>query len=464
MAALCWRQDGRGCWVGRVGERGRRVKVLQRLPGHVYYLAVWQPRVGYRLASHRTRDRREAERLALLAYAAREGGSPGGWGAALRAVQHREVVPRDAATASALGGLSLGALWHRFSTTAGMYLDNGPRARADTQFRVAVLVGYFGADCPVGGLDEDAQHRYAAARRRGGIRYLAADRRIAVTRPTGPRSPEADLACLRAMLAWATRAREADGRPLLEGNPLAGARRPRGPVDRRRPVATHERFEATLASMRHLRAKAATPAAERRWLRMELALILAEATGRRLGAIGLLRWEDIDWDGRSLTWRAEADKRQREWDTPIPAALFCALREYAVALTGRAGGLDALEGQVFAAEKVPNGVIDRHLFDHWLRVAERAAGLPKLKGGLWHPYRRKWAVERKHHPLGDVAAAGGWRDVPTLVSCYSLPDVDTMRRVMSEPVRLRSLAEPSALKARVEPRGPSPHAGGGARR
>jgi hypothetical protein len=34
--------------------------------------------------------------------------------------------------------------------------------------------------------------------------------------------------------------------------------------------------------------------------------------------------------------------------------------------------------------------MDRHLFDKWLTVAEREAGLPKLDGGLWHPYRRKW--------------------------------------------------------------------------
>ena len=33
---------------------------------------------------------------------------------------------------------------------------------------------------------------------------------------------------------------------------------------------------------------------------------------------------------------------------------------------------------------------------------------PKLDGGLWHPYRRAWAISRKHLPTVDVAAAGGW--------------------------------------------------------
>ncbi|HWP36338.1 MAG TPA: hypothetical protein VNL18_02175 [Gemmatimonadales bacterium] len=54
-------------------------------------------------------------------------------------------------------------------------------------------------------------------------------------------------------------------------------------------------------------------------------------------------------------------------------------------------------------------------------VVEARAALPKLAGGLWHPYRRKWATERKHFPLKDVAAAGGWRDVETLLECYQEP-------------------------------------------
>src|SRR6478672_5829345 len=41
-------------------------------------------------------------------------------------------------------------------------------------------------------------------------------------------------------------------------------------------------------------------------------------------------------------------------------------------------------------------------------ASRTAAELPKLKGGVWHPYRRKWATVRKHLSLADVAAAGGW--------------------------------------------------------
>jgi hypothetical protein len=77
--------------------------------------------------------------------------------------------------------------------------------------------------------------------------------------------------------------------------------------------------------------------------------------------------------------------------------------------------------------------MDRHLFDKWLTVAETKAELPKLDGGLWHTYRRKWATERKHLPLKDVAAAGGWNDVDTLLTVYQQPDPATLLMVMSEP-------------------------------
>jgi hypothetical protein len=58
----------------------------------------------------------------------------------------------------------------------------------------------------------------------------------------------------------------------------------------------------------------------------------------------------------------------------------------------------------------------------WLSVAEKKAKLSKLDGSLWHEYRRKWAIERKHRPLRDVAAAGGWKEVDTLLEVYQQAD------------------------------------------
>ncbi len=70
--------------------------------------------------------------------------------------------------------------------------------------------------------------------------------------------------------------------------------------------------------------------------------------------------------------------------------------------------------------------------------------MPKLAGGLRHPYRRNWATERKHLSLKDVAAAGGRRDVETFLTCYKQPDQDTLLAVMSEPRKLRDRATAAA--------------------
>jgi hypothetical protein len=80
--------------------------------------------------------------------------------------------------------------------------------------------------------------------------------------------------------------------------------------------------------------------------------------------------------------------------------------------------------------------VDRPSRRHPSRQAEAAAGVEKLEGGLWHAYRRKWATERKELPLKDVAAAGGWKDVTTLLTCYQHAEEATMLKVMASPAKL----------------------------
>ena len=79
----------------------------------------------------------------------------------------------------------------------------------------------------------------------------------------------------------------------------------------------------------------------------------------------------------------------------------------------------------------------RDIFREQLLVAEEKAGLEHLKGGAWHPFRRKWATERKDLPLVDVKATGGWRDTNTLLTCYQQTDEASMLRVMEAPRKLR---------------------------
>src|SRR5207247_7792711 len=67
-----------------------------------------------------------------------------------------------------------------------------------------------------------------------------------------------------------------------------------------------------------------------RWKRWEVALVLAEATGARIGAISGLRWSDISFDPPEIKFRAEFDKRGRDRVVPIPEALAEELRSFEV--------------------------------------------------------------------------------------------------------------------------------------
>jgi hypothetical protein len=89
----------------------------------------------------------------------------------------------------------------------------------------------------------------------------------------------------------------------------------------------------------------------------------------------------------------------------------------------------------------PERPLHRTTVSGWLKRAERLAGLPKLHGGSWHPYRRRWASERKHLPLTDVAAVGGWTDTTTIMRCYQTPDIETMEAVATSPRRIKQIAQ-----------------------
>jgi len=212
---------------------------------------------------------------------------------------------------------------------------------------------------------------------------------------------------------------------LLDRNPLAGVRLPARGSNPRRPVATLERFTATREAIALLRAEAETESDRVKWLKLELALVLAHATGRRLGSVRQLAWPDVDLAANKIIWRAEHDKKKREWKVPIPAALREELWSFRVRLGGAFGGL------LFPSDTDRSQPIRRDVFAKWLQQAERKAGLPKLGGSLWHAYRRGWATSRKGLPTVDVAAAGGWSDVGTLLRCYQQPDDATMLAVMS---------------------------------
>src|SRR5665647_88610 len=117
-----------------------------------------------------------------------------------------------------------------------------------------------------------------------------------------------------------------------------------------------------------------------------------------------------------------------------PCFLLAETKAYRVRMGGMFGGL------MFPSQNDLTVPTDRHEFRTWLELAETKAALEKLDGALWHAYRRGWATSRKHLPVADVAAVGGWRDIGTLLKCYTQADSDTMLAVMESPKKISEKA------------------------
>jgi integrase len=161
---------------------------------------------------------------------------------------------------------------------------------------------------------------------------------------------------------------------------------------------------------------------------------LAESTGQRISSILGLQRRDVDFDRPPYGWlhfRAEHQKNGRShW---VPVTPEC--REQLIAHLKCVPPTP--DAWLFPSKHDASRPVDVFRMSRLLRSAYKRAGLETLEGGLWHPWRRKWATERKDMPLKDVAEAGGWRDPNTLLKCYQQPDEATMTRVVLEPGKLR---------------------------
>lgn len=242
-----------------------------------------------------------------------------------------------------------------------------------------------------------------------------------------------DLTFLTTVLNWASRWRTEAGAYLMSENPARGYSRPqeRNP---RRPLVTTDRFEkvrAVAAQVMMVVGRGKTRRETPSYL-PEL-LDLAYQTGRRISAILKLRWNDVDLNRSVIRWRAESDKVRREWVVPINASARLAIERILAERPGIG------ETFLFPAINDPSKPLAIEVASPWLLEAERLAGVEKHQGSLWHAYRRGWATARKHLPVQDVMAAGGWTDPTVLQTAYQQADELTMTRVVTEPVELREV-------------------------
>jgi integrase len=301
----------------------------------------------------------------------------------------------------------------------------------------------WGEELPVSDIDQTRVTAYCAGRRDMTIVapvFKEAQRRRGYRTPQRVRDGKLDLEfrILNAILNWACGYMQ-DGNPLLTANPLPREpqkRRALGwPLERnpRRPVAAHDRYVET---QKH------TDAVDPQG-RLRAILAIARYTGRRESAICSLQASDVllsparirqaladagldeaDWqhmEHGALRWRDDFDKVGLFFITGIGPKARAEIDRYLRA-NPRMGDVPLFPAPGKKPKKgepaPPERTMPRERAAKWLLQAERRADLPKMRGGVFHCYRRLWAIERQHMPAVDVAAAGGWGDTQALTRIY----------------------------------------------
>ena len=396
----------RKAWSKVIEEAGIRVRVFERTRGSLLYRETRvDGRKDRKSLGHRDRALAEQQARSL----------------ARRVAELQLVGQTSPVTISQLFGL--------------YFLHRAPLLSPERQQRAEMHAAFFRRHLGDAFLVEDLSQTdvdaFAAARRSG---VLASPRRRGETKTVREGTVRQSLNWLAAVIHWG-RAFKIGGRRLLGADPLDGVKLPQE-KNPKRPVASEERFRKTMA-----KADVADPRGRLRGM-----LTLARYTGRRINAICQLRAADVlltreavlrglaaaGQDARlvehmphgAIRWRAESDKQGFEELTALSAPAKAALEDYLRAHP-RLG-----EAPLFPASTNDARAAGKMMADYWLLRAEQLAGLPKLERGVWHPYRRLWAVERKHLSDVDVAKAGGWRDLATMKQSYQLPDPATVLKVV----------------------------------
>ncbi len=295
--------------------------------------------------------------------------------------------------------------------------SKGASARKHDQRALLLLRRHLGGHRTIETLDRRDWDGFIRDRRSGKLRPAG----VVEPRAVKNRAVEEDLRLLLAVFNWAVMVRDASGNRLLTSNPFAGFTVPHE-ENPRRPILTHDEFEQLLT---------AAPSVSST---METLLVVANATGHRINSIRLLRWSDIDFQGRSIRWRGEQDKIGYEHVTPMVEAPRIALLNHRL----RSAVPDAASW-VFPAPSEPSQPLSRHLARDWWERAESAARIVRIPGRGWHSLRRKFATELKGASLKDLCALGGWKDHNTILKCYQPPDPAAMRQALENRATLRTI-------------------------
>ena len=249
---------------------------------------------------------------------------------------------------------------------------------------------------------------------------------------------QAECQWLKQVCRWAVDSwKDAQGEPILVRSPVAGFEIP-ADGEPRRPVVTAERWKLVRAAAERVTMEDRTgPEHQEQASYLPEILDLIYLTGHRISAILQLRWHDVLFEVEGtpqgvIRWPGETDKSDFEHSVPMNTAI----RQVIDRVRRQRPGI----GPTCLFPKPTNRLapISKERVRQWLLRAEKLAGVPKQDGSLFHPYRRGWATSRKHLPLKDVAAAGGWKRTETLMRHYIQADTATMLQVLDEPLERRA--------------------------
>lgn len=426
-------------WAYSTGEEPHTVYVFERYPGSMLYIQAWNPVTKKRpkkSLGHKDRERAKTEALVLhqmLVKGAPMAHEPATVGAVLAAyLTHR--TPKKA-KAQQPEDRRRAALWNRVL---------GPRRKVDSLGRAEWES--FIDQRSTGAIDATGK----------AITYVGDGPRISVA----PRTVDADLVFINAVFNWARSWNGPDGRPLLERNPWGAVApgvkrtlvRPKAAAIAR-PVASYDRYLTLLAVADRvlMECRKDTPGAVlvevgraqyrlgegpvMKWMTPSYfrdLLELAESSGRRISAICRLTYDRLRWErGEIVQVQWPPLKGETEKWVTISNDTRATLKRIVTARPGVGARW------MFPSPRKSAQPITKRLAFDWMQRAEALAGLPHLPQGAWHPYRRKWATERKHHPTADVMAVGGWTDDRSLKESYQHADDETMEAVVNEPRKLR---------------------------
>lgn len=394
----------RKTWSETVGGRGHAVTVFERTPGGPLYLRWWDPtatgrRKGGGTGNYRWRSLGHRDREVALAEA-------------------RQLAAQllAASEAMARNRITLTALFAAYEEKVSRF-KKGQQPREDAR-RMVLWTTFLGGETDPSEINSADLEEFVRARRAGAIKLPPPH----VLKPNPTDSTiGADIVFLQSVLNWGVRAR------LLESNPVARFKRPKT-KNPKRPVASYDRYLA-------VREKADEVDPQRLFGPF---LDLIESLGWRVSAVCQIWASDID---RACTREAPFGRiRKRGEVDKEGVGMWVPLTETGRAAIDRILELNPVVGNayLFPSPKKKGRPWSRWHARDLLERAERAAGIDPQDGGDFHPYRRKWATERKHLPTKDVAAAGGWRDPRSLQESYQQIDPETLLAVVMEPRKLRS--------------------------